>query len=649
MALNIETFRNADHRAGWRPGNNSGGLTLFKALGHPVSADLARAWRADLARAGRIAIYDPLGDAETVNAFYDLKGLRPVAHYVQQIEHVGRESFGLAAQPITRVDTGIDVLLVTAFDDGGTLVRQIRHLLHGQVRVVTLDPLRLPDRMISAPKRYVDALNFATNFGFFRDAEGLHTKIVTANYWAGYGATDAALYCRLIDSDGSTLAEWEEPLTTADAVVSIDSKDIRKRFGLGEFTGSLFLHAVRIRGHEIVKYALDVYGERAGDLSCTHDANAWPADLYAGMPAPDADERLILWVQNSHPIPIPAGAIGFNLMGGQDVTAFESRVEPFGTVAVDVGTMLPDARFPDQIEIQAGRYFVRPRYEVIRTGTNARRMAHANVERVDLKPDAEIRESAGLLGRGYIMPLPVLPVGEFHTVCLPTPMATTQDELPIRAELFDADGGLVARKVLGRIPRSTSLALDIDAWLKEAATALPSGTGHMEFVYDFSDGGEADGWLHALARIEQRGTGHRAETIFGAHIFNVPFVFRDEPQSYSGRPPGLTTRLFLRLGGTMADTMCHLIYPASMPWAPLSETDLKLISGDGREIATRRVQIRCGGSLYWRYSQMFDARERDAAGPDAYVQIRDTTCRLFGFHGLLIEGRSFSLDHMFGY
>lgn len=649
MSLNIETFRNADHRAGWRPGNNAGGLTLFKALGHPLVADLARSWRADLAKAGRIAIYDPLGDAETVDAFYDLRGLRPVACYVQQIEHVGRQVFGLVAAPVTTLDPALDVLLVTAFDDGGTLVRQIRHLVGRHIRVVTLDALRLPDHMISAPRRYVDALNFATNFGFFRDAEGLHTKIVTANYWAGYGADNAALWCRLIDSDGSTLADWEEPLLTADAVVSIDSAQVRRRFGLGEFTGSLFLHAVRIRGHDIVKYALDVYGERAGDLSCTHDANAWPADLYAGMPAPEADERLILWVQNSHPIPIPAGAIGFNLVGGQDVTAFESRVEPFGTVAVDVGTMLPDARFPQQIEIQAGRYFVRPRYEVIRNGTNARRMAHANVERTDLRPDPAIRENAALLGRGYVMPLPVLPLGDFHTVCLPTPMATTHDELPLRVELFDADGGLVAEKYLGRIPRRESVALDIDAWLAESARTLPSGSGHVEFVYDFRDGGEADGWLHALARIEQRTTGHRAETIFGAHIFNVPFVFRDEPQSYSGRPPGLTTRLFLRLGGRMADAMCHLIYPASMPWAPQSETDLKLISGTGREVASRRVQIPCGGSLHWRYSRMFDARERADAGPDAYVQIRDTTCRLFGFHGLLMDGRSFSLDHMFGY
>jgi hypothetical protein len=29
--------------------------------------------------------------------------------------------------------------------------------------------------------------------------------------------------------------------------------------------------------------------------------------------------------------------------------------------------------------------------------------------------------------------------------------------------------------------------------------------------------------------------------------------------------------------------------------------------------------------------------------------IRDTTCRLFGYHGLIGRDGGFSLDHMFGY
>ena len=38
-----------------------------------------------------------------------------------------------------------------------------------------------------------------------------------------------------------------------------------------------------------------------------------------------------------------------------------------------------------------------------------------------------------------------------------------------------------------------------------------------------------------------------------------------------------------------------------------------------------------------------------AAGAGASVEIRDATCRLFGFHGLVDGSRAFCLDHMFGF
>lgn len=646
--LDINTFNNADHTRGWRPGNNSGGTSLFKALGHPAVAEQGRAWRAGLERAGRIAIYDPLGDVHTVNALYNLQGLSPIAYYVQQVEHLDREFSGLPAQLISSIEAGFDTLLMTAFDDGDKLQGHLAHVLEDGIRLETLDALRLPDSRTTVKHTYLDPKNFATNYALLRDGEGLHTRVVTANYWT-VGDRSPALWCRLMGEDGVLLAEWDHAIGPAGGTIVIDSQDIRQRFGLGDFCGSLFLHAVGAPFHEIVKYAMDVYGDSAEQLTCTHDANAWPAELYAGVPAPEADENLVLWVQNSHPIPIPADAIGFNLVGGQDVSAYPEEIPPFGTRMIDVGTMLPDACFPDQIEIRAGEYFVRPRYEVIRKSSGRRRIAHGNVERTDLSPDPLIEANAQHLGRGYIMPLPVLPVDEFSTVCLPTPMATGQMELPVRVELFDATGALAAEKYLGRIQRRESVVVDIDAWMTEATALLPSGSGHVEFLYDFRDGGGADGWLHALARIEQRASGHRAETIFGAHMFNMPIVFRDEPQSYVGRPPGLTTRLFLRLGGVGTDTMCHLLYPASMKWADHSSTDLNLFSGKGEQIATKRIEIPRGGSRHFRYFDIFDAATREKAGENAYVQIRDVSCRLFGFHGLVRPGVAFSLDHMFGY
>ena len=59
--------------------------------------------------------------------------------------------------------------------------------------------------------------------------------------------------------------------------------------------------------------------------------------------------------------------------------------------------------------------------------------------------------------------------------------------------------------------------------------------------------------------------------------------------------------------------------------------------------------IPCSGSHHWRVSKTFEAKALEAAGEGAYVIIRDTTCRLFGYHGLVRGDASFSLDHMFGF
>jgi hypothetical protein len=360
-------------------------------------------------------------------------------------------------------------------------------------------------------------------------------------------------------------------------------------------------------------------------------------------------------VQNSHPAPIPKGALGLNIMGAQDIVRYEEEIPPFATRAVNVSALLPHAAWPDQIEIDAGRYFVRPRYETSRrmNGHAHRRMAHANVERIDLKPDPKIPGLSAHLGKGYIMPLPVLPRALFKTAVTPTPMARDEHEMPIRVELYDASGTHAASKYLGRLARREHVAIDIDTWLAEAGAMLPSGHGHVEFLYDFQNGGEANGWLHALGRFEQRASGHRAETIFGAHIYNVPVIYKDEPQSYINKPPGLTTRLFLRLGGDAQpgglDGMCHLIYPASKPWHEKSTTKIQLHDGMGQFLCERSIAIPCGGSHFFRYSETFSEAERVKAGPQGYIIIRDTTCRLFGFHGLLQGDESFCLDHMFGF
>jgi hypothetical protein len=491
--------------------------------------------------------------------------------------------------------------------------------------------------MLTIPGRYLDRLNFATNHAFFRDESGLSTRLVSANYWAGYGAGQVRFWLRLFDASGAPIATWEQALGETAGGFVIDSRDIRQRFGLPAFTGQLFIHAIGVAGHDVVKYALDVFGTGENpSLSVTHDANAWPSDRYAGLPAPKPGERVVVWVQNSHAAPIQAGAITLDRMGAEAPVALEETIPPYASRAIDVASLLPGLHWPAQIEVRTGRHLVRPRYEITQAGRT--RIAHVNVERADLRPDPGIRTLSNLLGRGYLLPFPVLPAERFRTIVQPNPMAETQASLPIRLDVFDASGRLMGQRFLGNLPRNHDFAGDLDDFGSDAA--------HAELTYDFRAGGEADGWLHGLFRYEHRTSGHATETSFGAHIFNTAMTYKDEPQSYSGPPPGLSTRLFLKLGEAGRQSFAHLIYPASAAWHPLSSTRLELIDGAGRVVDTHELRIACSGSAVVRPAQIFDT---SAAGPGAYVLVRDATCRLFGFHGLEDDAGGFSLDHMFGF
>jgi hypothetical protein len=629
--LNIRTF---DAR--------QGGNVLYKALAHPLAAEAIARLYARLP--GPLAVFDPDGVAEALFVLHP--GAPRIADvFVQDVQAIGRLSAGRPARPLTELpDSTAGSVLVAAFD-AGRLAERIRPMLPPGAELFTLDEARLPAELLTNPRRYLDRLNFATNYAFFREGGGLSTRLVTANYWAGYGAGAVRLWLRLFDGDGAVLADWEEQAPSGAGGIAIDSAEIRARFGLPEFTGQLFLHAIGAAGHDVVKYALDTYGSgNDRSLSCTHDANAWPSDRYAGLPAPAEGERVVLWVQNSHAVPIPSGALALDRMGAEQPVPLPRAVAPYATLALDVAELLPDLRWPAQIEIRAGQHFVRPRYEVIRAGRT--RIAHANVERSDLQPDGNLPALPAPLGRGFLLPVPMLPRRRFRTLIQPTPMATTQATLPLRLDVFAADGQQVIAHFLGCLKRDHALAVDLDTLLPEGA--LAEG-GHAELAYDFRDGGDGDGWLHTLVRAEDRDSGHAAESSFGGHIYNTVMTYRDEPQSYGGPPPGLSTRLFLKLGDDIARSFTTLIYPASAPWHPRSDTYLLLHNGDGRVIGEERLQVACSGSAMVFAHEMFGQAALRRAGPRGYVLIRDATCRLFGYHGLMAEGGRFSLDHMFGF
>lgn len=634
MSLKIDTFS-----------NQSGGNAFYKAVTHPLAADKARHLVVHLQKAGPVAIYDPANQISGFAEFFPLADLEIAGLFVQDVDQIGRTFGNHAAQPVTALkDCKCKAILVASFD-APKVIGHIQHLMPANTPWFSFDALRLPDEMLSDRARYLSNINFATNFAFFRDAGGQHTRIVTANYWGGYGSVHARAWCYLVDEKGKKLAEWIEALPPANSSVVFDSNEIRARFKLPDFTGQLFIHIIGAAGHDVVKYALDTYGDDKKVLSCTHDANAWPSDQYAGLPAPAEGEEVVLWVQNSHPGEIPAGGVGLNLMGSDKIAPLKKALPPYGSYRLNVSELLPDAKWPQQIEIQAGKHFVRPRYEIFQKNGHSR-ISHPNVERNDLKPDKRLGDLGELLGKLHIVPAPVLPLERFTSWALPTPMSTTQTHLPVKALVYDARGKQVREHKFGNLSRSDSTALNLNDLLK--GEKLDGGYGHVEIIYDFSAGHEVDGWLHSLFRYEDKKSGHAAETSFGAHVFNTVLTYKNEPQSYAGKAPGLSTRLFLRTAPAY-DAMCHLIYPASRPWHETSDTALILTSNKGHEVAKRNVRIPCSGSLLWRVSEMFTGDEIEAAGPHAYVIIRDTTCRLFGYHGLISGESAFSLDHMFGF
>ena len=630
--LDIQTF---DARAG--------GNVIYKALAHPLAAE-AILRLSDRLRASTLAVYDPDGVANALWAMHPAMPA-PAEVFVHDVAQIGERRAGVAAKPLTDLPRShADALLIAAFDAGRTQAR-IAFMVPAGMQVMTLDEAKLPPAMLTQPSRYLEKTNFATNYAFFRDTgapggAGLHTRLVTANYWAGYGAASVRLWCRLFEGAGAVLAEWDEPVPPGGGGIAIDSREVRARFGLPAFTGQLFLHAIGAAGHDIVKYALDTYG--SGDepsLSCTHDANAWPSDRYAGLPAPAPGERVIFWLQNSHAAPIPAGAVTLDRMGAEQPVPLPQALPGYATAAVDVADLLPGLQWPAQIEVRTGRHVVRPRYEVVRDGRT--RIAHLNVERADLAPNPEIKSLHNLMGRGYLLPFPVLPPDRFRSVVLPTPMAERQASLPLRLDVFRRDGSKLAERFLGNLPRDHGLAIDL--------ADLGAEEGHAELLYDFRDGGEADGWMHCLVRYEHRGSGHAAESSFGAHIYNTAMTYRDEPQSYSGPPPGLSTRLFLKLGDPHRRSFAALIYAASAPWHASSETALVLHDSNGEIIAERTLRIACSGSAMVFPHEWFGDDLLEQAGSVGYVLIRDPTCRLFGYHGLMTPSGAFSLDHMFGF
>src|ERR1043166_498863 len=191
MALHIETFDNI-----------RGGNTLYKALTHPHVAAAAPALLARLARCGPAAIVDPDGAAAGFAEIFGLGGVDVAGIYVQDVARIGGMVLNRPAVAMTALPhSAARSVLVTSFD-AARLIDRLQAYLPSGAEVFSLDAMRLPDKRLSNRRRYLDSLNFATNFAFFRDTGSLHTRLVTANYWAGYGADQVNCWLTLFDGEG---------------------------------------------------------------------------------------------------------------------------------------------------------------------------------------------------------------------------------------------------------------------------------------------------------------------------------------------------------------------------------------------------------------------------------------------------------------
>src|SRR5262249_39721712 len=153
--LTIETF---DNRAG--------GNVLYKALAHPLAAEEIARLYARLS--GPVALYDPEGFASTLLALHpipDIAGL-----YVHDATAVGQQRAGHTAQALTELLSDRAATVLIAAFDAERIAGRIAHLVRPGAEVLTLDSVKLPDPMLSNQTRYLDRLNFATNFVFFREA-----------------------------------------------------------------------------------------------------------------------------------------------------------------------------------------------------------------------------------------------------------------------------------------------------------------------------------------------------------------------------------------------------------------------------------------------------------------------------------------------
>ena len=277
--LRIETFD-----------NKSGGNAFFKAVTHPLAAAAAPELLRRLGE-GRCAVYDVEGQIDALAELYDLSRLKLAGSFVQDVTAVGRPVLGSAAQPVTALEySRASIVFVAGFDAERATVH-IRHLLPPGATVVE------PRRVAFARKHRADGAPLSRS-AQFRD----QFRLLPRAAWLVDASRHGELLVRLrharADSCGcscSTRAAKPSPngpkkSRPAATSIVIDSRAVRAAFRSARIHRPAFRACDRRgrprRGQIRARHlSAEAIAERA--FSCTHDANSWPADLYAGLPAPE--------------------------------------------------------------------------------------------------------------------------------------------------------------------------------------------------------------------------------------------------------------------------------------------------------------------------------------------------------------------------
>ncbi len=144
--------------------------------------------------------------------------------------------------------------------------------------------------------------------------------------------------------------------------------------------------------------------------------------------------------------PFPRASIGLNVMGRAEIRGLERTIRAVRHRARSMWReLLPDARWPQQIEMQAGKHMVRPRYEVIARRPAPHRPRQCRAHR-SASPTRASPSSAICSARDICCRRRCCRATGWRSLALPTPMSTCQTRIAASGD------PLRCRRPRGRAP-----------------------------------------------------------------------------------------------------------------------------------------------------------------------------------------------------